>query len=191
LLAIAAIAPVSANAAACTQTITGPNSGTVNVAGGQTLCLTNAVQDGAVNVDPNGGLFVTGSTITGAVTLKQGYSEFSFCDSRTVRGAISATGGQTAALIGGAGLAGAAACPANTIDGAVTLDANEEGVTLAKNDIAGAVIATANLNGTTISGNMIGGELECTGNIAAPVNAGVSNTVGGGRSGQTCASLTF
>lgn len=41
---------------ACTQTISGPNSGVLNVAANQRLCLQDAVQDGAVNVDPNGAL---------------------------------------------------------------------------------------------------------------------------------------
>src|SRR5256885_16383260 len=89
-----AIAPVTAQAAPdCTQTISGAHSGVLNVAGNQKLCLKNAVQDGAVNVAPDGALSVVGSTITGAVTLKSGYSGLDFCASRTIRGAISATGG--------------------------------------------------------------------------------------------------
>jgi hypothetical protein len=187
LFAIAAIAPVSANAAACTQTISGPHTGVLNVAGNHKLCLRNAVQNGAVNVAPNGGLSVIGSKITGAVTLKSGYSELRFCGSKTVRGAISATGGKTAALIGGTG----STCLANTIGGAVTLNANKAGVTLTGNSISGAVTASANLQGTTISANTIGGALTCTTNAPDPTNAGVSNSVGGGRSGQTCAVLTF
>lgn len=186
LLAVAAIAPVSANAAACTQTITGTNNGVISVAAPNKLCLVDAVQTGAVNVAPNAGLSVLRSTINGAVTLSSGYTELQFCGSKTVIGAIMATGGTQAALIGGAG------CAANTIDGAVTLDANKAGVTLSGNAIAGAVTASANEGGsTTISGNGIGGTLTCTGNIPDPVNGGVSNTVGGGRSGQTCASPTF
>lgn len=61
----------------------------------------------------------------------------------------------------------------------------------ARNYIAGAVTASANLNGTTISGNTIAGALACTTNVPAPTNAGVRHAVGGGRSGQTCAVLTF
>jgi len=185
LLAIAAIAPVSANAAACTQTISGPHTGVINVAAPDKLCLTDAVQNGAVNVAPDAGLEVTGSKITGAVTLKDGYSEFRFCNSETVLGEISATGGKSAVVIGGP------SCAANTIDGAVTLDANEQSVTLAGNSIAGAVTASANLLGTTISANTIGGALTCASNAPAPTNGGVTNSVGGGRSGQTCAVLTF
>jgi len=190
LLAIAAIAPASANAAACTQIVTGPHSGVLNVAANQKLCMSGATQTGAVNVAPGGGLSVSGSIITGAITLQDGYTEFRMCASKTVRGAISATGGRTAIMIGGAGL-GALLCPANTIDGAVTLATNKAGVTLAGNRIAGAVASTGNLVRTTLSANQIGGALTCKYNIPAPVNAGVANAVVGGRSGQTCAVTTF
>jgi hypothetical protein len=175
----------------CTQTIVGPHTGVLNVAGGQKLCLVGATQDGAVNVAPDGALSVSLSTITGAVTLVKGFSSLDFCGSTTVRGAISATGGKEAVVVGGSGLVGSTVCLANTIDGAVTLDANQAGVTLGHNGIAGAVTASANQQGTIISGNRIGGSLTCTGNVPEPTNAGVGNTVGGGRSGQTCASNTF
>jgi len=187
-----AVAPVAAHAAtACTSVISGAHSGVINVAANQKLCLRNAVQDGAVNVAPGGALSVVSSTITGAVTLKSGYLTLEFCGSKTVRGAISATGGKGAVLIGGSGLLGSVTCPKNTIDGAVTLDANKAGVKLARNYVAGAVTASANLGGTLISGNQIVGALTCTTNVPAPTNDGVSNAVGGGRSGQTCAVLTF
>jgi len=183
-----AIAPVTAQAAPdCTQTISGAHSGVLNVAGNQKLCLKNAVQDGAVNVAPYGALSVVGSTVTGAVTLKSGYSSLDFCASKTVRGALSATGGKGAVLVGSGDLS----CPTNNIDGAVTLDANKGSVMLAQNYVAGAVTSSANLNGTTISGNRIAGALTCTTNVPAPTNGGVRNSVGGGRSGQTCAVNTF
>src|SRR5206468_12619043 len=114
-----------------------------------------------------------------------------FCASQTVRGAISATGGSGPVEIGGAGLLGLLFCPSNTIDGAVTLDANLAGVTLAGNQVNGAVTASANLGRTTISANRIAGALTCTTNAPPPTNAGVRNSVGGGRSGQTCSVLTF
>jgi len=192
LPALWAVAPLTAHAAtACTQTVSGAHSGVLNVAANQKLCLRNAVQDGAVNVAPGGALSVVGSTVVGAVTLKAGYLTFDFCGSKTVRGAISATGAKGAVLIGGTGVRGAVSCPANTIDGAVTLDANLAGVKLARSYVAGAVTASGNLVKTTISGNQIGGALTCTTNVPAPTDAGVSNTVGEGRSGQTCAALTF
>jgi len=181
------LAPLTAEAATpCTQTISGAHTGVLNVAANQKLCLRNAVQDGAVNVAPGGSLSVAGSTITGAVTLKSGYLTFKFCGSKTIRGAISATGGKGEVLIGAT-----AGCPANTIDGAVTLNANLAGVELTGNHIAGAVTASANHVMTTISGNRINGALTCTTNVPAPTDAGVKNTVGGGRSGQTCAAATF
>lgn len=204
LLALGSIVPMTASAATCTRTISGANSGVVDVAANQHVCLRNAVQDGAVNVAPGGGLSVRGSTITGAVTLESGFTELEFCGSKTVRGAISATGGSRAVVIGtgtlpGGGLLGDLLgsvvpdlfCSANTVDGAVTLDANEGGVQLADTTVAGAVTASANLNGSTISGNRIGGSLTCTTNIPAPTNGGVSNAVAGDRSGQTCAVPTF
>src|SRR5437763_6900201 len=174
------LAPLTAHAAtACTQTVRGAHSGVINVAANQKLCLRGAVQDGAVNVAPNGALSVVNSTITGAVTLKSGFLTFEFCGSKTVRGAISATGGKGAVLVGGTGLLGALSCPANTIDGAVTLDANKAAVKLARSYVAGAVTASANLGGTTISGNQSVGALTCTTSVPAPTNAGVSNAVGG------------
>jgi hypothetical protein len=192
VVAIATISPaVAAAAPACTSTISGPHNGVINVPGLQTLCLVGAVQTGAVNVAPGGGLSVVLSTITGAVTLKAGYTSLNFCGSKTVRGAISATGASGAVTIGGTGLLGSLLCPANTIDGAVTLNSNLAGVTLGANQISGAVTASANLGGTTISGNQIGGALTCTSNAPPPTDAGVRNAVGGGRSGQTCSVLTF
>jgi hypothetical protein len=192
VLAVAGVVTSSVQAAGyCTQTIVGAHSGVVNVAANQKLCLRAAVQDGAVNVAPGGALSVLNSTIIGAVTLKAGYTTFDFCGSRTIRGAISATGGKGTVLIGGSGLLGSLTCAANTIDGAVTLNANLAGVTLGRSYTSGAVTASANLGGTTISGNHIAGALTCTTNVPAPTNTGVHNTVGGGRSGQTCAALTF
>jgi hypothetical protein len=192
VLALSTIAPAAAQAAGgCTSTISGPHNGVINVPGNETLCLVGAVQTGAVNVAPLGGLSVVDSTVTGALTLKSGYTSLTFCDSTTVRGAISATGGSGAVEIGGSGLLGSLFCPSNTIDGAVTLNSNKAGVTLGLNSISGAVTASANLGGTTISGNRIGGALTCTTNAPPPTDAGVANTVGGGRSGQTCSVLTF
>ncbi len=192
LFAASTIVPAGAAAAGpCTTTITGAHSGVLNVAARQKLCLLLAVQDGAVNVSPGGALSVVSSTVTGAVTLKAGFTEFTFCGSQTVRGALSATGGAGAVLVGGAGLLGGLMCPNNIIDGAITVDANQAGVTLGGNHIAGAVTASANLGGTTISGNAIAGKLTCSANIPAPTNAGAPNTVGGGRVGQTCSALSF
>jgi hypothetical protein len=84
-------------------------------------------------------------------------------------------------------------CPANVIDGAVTLDSNKGGAQLGGNSIAGAVTANKNIAGTAIviSNNHIGGKLTCSDNTPAPVNNGQGNTVSGERVGQTCAAGTF
>jgi hypothetical protein len=199
LLALGTIVPMSAQAAVtCTpaETMTGAHNGAINVAGGQKLCMTNATQTGALTVDPNGSLSVRNSTITGSVSLFAGYTDFEFCGSWTVGGAISATGGTGTVLIGDTGLPGSGlspACASNTIDGAVTLDANQAGVTLAHNEIKAAVTATGNLVATNIVGNHIAGALTCTGNQPAPNNIGSlgRNIVGGERFGQTCLDGNF
>jgi len=203
-LLVLTVAPLSAQAAVtCTpaETVTGNSNGAINVAGDQTLCLDNATQTGAITVDPGGTLSVRRSTIDGSVSLNAGYTQFEFCGSETIGGAIEATGGTGPVLIGDTGLLGpdrAPVCAANIIDGAVTLDANHGGVTLARNDIRAAVTATANGNvnvnvktPTNIVGNDIVGALTCTGNTPAPNNLGLMglpepNVVGGERFGQTC-----
>src|SRR5436190_16762184 len=118
-LALLAIAPLGAQAATgCTQVVTGPHNGVINVAGNQKLCMLIAVQNGAVNVAPGGSLSVVDSTVTGAVTLKSGFGTFEFCGSTTLRGAISATAGVGSVLIGGSDLLGGLLGPADAIGGA-------------------------------------------------------------------------
>jgi hypothetical protein len=199
LLALGTIAPLTAQAAiSCTaaQTIRGDHPGAITVAGNQKLCLKGAQQHGAITVNANGQLSVSeNSTVEGAVTLNSNYRAFEFCASKTVGGAISATGGQTTPVIGNGG-----SCGANTVDGAVTLNANKLGIMLAKNKLLAAVTASGNSQGgflgfgagpMRISGNAISGALTCTGNNPDPTNNGVSNTVGGLRTGESCVRTTF
>lgn len=196
-LLVLTVAPLSAQAAvACTpdQTVTGTSNGALNVAGGQTLCLDHATQTGAITVDPNGTLSVRQSSVDGSVSLRSGFTEFEFCGSETIGGAIEAAGGAGPVRIGDTGLVGsdgAPVCAANIIDGAVTLDGNLADVTLARNDIRAAVTASGNVVSTSIVGNSIAGALTCTDNTPAPSNLGLtgipeSNVVGGERFGQTC-----
>ena len=147
----------------------------------------DATQDGAITVSNGHELSVVNSKIYGAVTSTSS-APFTFCHSSTVRGAISVASSMNYVLIGDNGLA----CPANVIDGAVTLDSNKGGVRLGGNSTA-AVTASGNVasSGTIIENNHIGGKLTCTGNTPAPVNNGHGNTVSGAREGQTCASGTF
>jgi hypothetical protein len=173
---------------ACTETITGAHSGTMTLSGPGTTCLKNATQDGAITVMNGHELSVVDSKITGAVTSTSS-APFTFCHSSTVQGAIGVSNSTNLVLIGDNGVA----CPANVIDGAVTMDSNKGGVHLGGNSIAGAVTASGNVapSGTIIENNHIGGKLSCSGNSPAPVNNGHGNTVSGARDGQTCASGTF
>ena len=175
-------------AGACTKTITGSHSGTMTLSGPGTTCLYNATQDGAITVTNGHELSVVDSKIYGAVTSTSS-APFTFCRSSTVRGALKVSNSMNAVMIGNNG----APCPANVIDGAVTLDRNKGGVQLGGNSIAGAVTANQNIasSGTVISNNHIGGKLTCSGNTPAPVNNGQANTVSGDRVGQTCAEGTF
>jgi hexosaminidase len=192
LAAVSGIGPTTTTdasaAGACTSTITGSHSGTLTLSGPGKTCLQNATQDGAITVDNGHELSVVDSKIYGAVTSTSD-APFTFCHSSTVRGAVEVSNSMNFILIGDNGLP----CPANVIDGAVTLDSNKGGVQLGGNSIAGAVTASGNIasNGTIIENNHIGGKLTCDGNIPAPVNNGHANTVSGDRVGQTCASGTF
>jgi len=194
-LALAAVSGIGVTTAseasatgACTETITGSHSGTMTLSGPGTTCLKNATQDGAITVQNGHELSVVDSKITGAVTSTSS-APFTFCHSSTVRGAISVSNSTNLVLIGDNGLP----CPANVIDGAVTMDSNKGGTHLGGNSIAGAVTASGNVapSGTIIENNHIGGKLTCSGNSPAPVNNGNGNTVSGARDGQTCASGTF
>jgi 5'-nucleotidase len=187
-IAISTTTTAASAAGACTNTITGSHSGTMTLSGAGVTCLQNATQDGAITVSNGHELSVVDSKIYGAVTSTSS-APFTFCHSSTVRGALSISKSMNAVLIGDNGTA----CPANIIDGAVTLDSNGGGVQLGGNSIAGAVTANQNIapSGTVISNNHIGGKLTCSANAPAPVNNGKANTVSGQRVGQTCASGTF
>lgn len=194
-LALAAVSGIglttaapAAGAAACTNTVTGPHSGTMTLSGPGVTCLQNATQDGAITVMNGHELSVVDSKITGAVTSTSS-APFTFCHSSTVRGAIKVSNSTKPVVIGD----NAATCAANVIDGAVTLEGNKGGTQLAGNSVGGAVTASGNVasGGPVISNNQIGGKLTCSGNTPAPVNNGRSNTVKGERVGQTCADGTF
>jgi hexosaminidase len=195
ILALAAVSGIGLTTAtgaaatgACTNTVTGPHSGTMTLSGPGVTCLQNATQDGAITVTNGHELSVVDSKITGAVTSTSS-APFTFCHSTTVRGAIKVSNSTKPVVIGD----NAATCAANVIDGAVTLDANTGGTQLAGNSVGGAVTASQNVapGGPVISNNQIGGKLTCSGNTPAPVNNGQPNTVKGERVGQTCAAGTF
>jgi hexosaminidase len=175
-------------AGTCTNTVTGAHSGTMTLSGPGVTCLRDATQDGAITVTNGHELSVVDSKVYGAITSTSS-APFTFCHSSTVRGAIKVSNSMNPVVIGD----NAATCPANVVDGAVTIDANKGSAQLAGNSIAGAVTASQNVapSGPVISNNQIGGKLTCSGNTPAPVNNGQPNTVKGDRVGQTCAAGTF
>jgi len=184
---------------ACTTTISGPHTGTLDVSKpGTTTCLKNADQNGAITVSSGAALSVIDSTVTGAITSTSS-APFTMCNSKTVRGAINVSSSKGFVLIGDGG-DGSLPCPANNIDGAVTLNQNTGGVELGGNTAA-AVTVSGNLAPTSgtptedaateIEANHIVGKLTCNGNTPAPTNDGRANTVPNAREGQTCANGTF
>jgi hypothetical protein len=192
--------------AACTTTINGPHTGTLDLkVAGTTTCLKGATQNGAITVASGAALSVIDSTVTGAITSTS-VAPFTFCNSKTVRGAISVAQSKGLVLIGG-GPDGAASCGPNNVDGAITVNGNSGGVEVGGTTTSGAVTVTGNTaptsgaptedRATEIEGNHIGGKLTCTGNTPAPVNDSSANTVtganavNGAREGQSCASGTF
>jgi hexosaminidase len=181
----------------CTTTISGTHTTPITASTG-TTCLSGATQTGAITVNSPGALSVVNSTVTGAITSTS-TAPFTFCSSKTVRGAISVSGSKGFVLIGGA--PGAATCGANNIDGAITANNNTGGVEVGGNTTSGAISLTNNVAptsgspsevmATAVEGNHDGGKLTCSGNVPAPTNNGSANTVNGSRVGQTCASGTF
>jgi 5'-nucleotidase len=189
----------TATTPACTSTITGQHSGTMDLStAGTTTCLNGANQNGAITVANGAALSVINSTVTGAITSTS-LAPFAFCSSKTVQGAIKVSNSKGLVLIGGG--PDGPSCGANNVDGAITVDSNTGGVEVGGNTTSGAITVTNNAapaNGTPtedaateVEGNQVGGMLTCTGNTPAPVNDGAVNTVKGARVGQTCASGTF
>jgi hypothetical protein len=185
---LSAIAPVTATAKGrCTEKITGSNTGTLNVASGEKLCLTDADQTGDVNVASGGKLKIVRSTVNGAISLASGFVKFKMCKSEQTSGAaVSVTGGTKSVLMGGT-----ARCAGNKISGALNMTSNQAGFKLGKNKIVGAVTLATNLVKSRVSGNTITGALNCSANAPAPSNGGSPNDVEGARSGQTCEASTF
>lgn len=195
VVALGAVVPLSANAAesgieptTCTRVVTGALEGAQTVASGERLCLYGATVGGAITVEPNASLIAYGTTVDGAITLS-GANDFSFCHSRTLGGAISATAGVGHVKIGDVGN-----CRGNRIDGAVTLEGNVGNVSIARSRLTGALTANSNAPGSglamMIAGNTVGGEISCSANAPAPRNTGRPNVVTGARSGQ-CAFNSF
>ena len=185
--ALWSLSPMEAEARKrCTKTIRGARSGVLVVAGGERVCLKNAVQTGNVSVAPDGSLSVIDSRIVGTVTADSGFRTLKFCHSRTSNGAMSATG-----ATGDVNIGRGADCVGNVIDGALTLDGNASGVWVNRSHIAGATTISSTIGKTVISGNRMAGALTCASNNPDPVNSGNKNRVAGVRTGETCLNENF
>ena len=142
--------------------ITGPQSGKLNVAAGEAICVgAGAVQNGQVNVAAGGRLDVEGGTIVGPVR-SAGAVVVRLCGAN-VQGQLSVAGSTGLVLVGGDAATGA--CAANTIVGPVSVTGNTGGVEFNGNTVNGPL---------TITGN--------TGSLPAPDTGSVhavGNTVSG------------
>ena len=138
----------------CTVTITGAQSGAVNVSSGST-CLVNASIKGAIVVKPGASLNLENSTVGGSIVANQTPGTIRICGS-TIAGSTQAAGAQGLVIIGDPGDAN---CAVNTIGGVLVLKNNTHGVE-AINNTLGSLNASNNSgpgpypgDTTTISGN--------------------------------------
>jgi hypothetical protein len=185
----------------CTTTISGTHSARLTVTSGLT-CLVGAQQNGSVTVAAGASLSVTNSTIDGTVTATSP-GAITYCGS-TEDGTLSVTGASGALTLGDGG-----SCAADTIpslisitaatgsvtvnglreSGTLTLSGDTGGVTLSANSVNGAVHVENNAGpSVTVAGNTVTGSLYCTGNNPAPTDSGSINTVSGTATSQ-CAAI--
>ena len=168
------------------------------------LCLDRATQFGPVHVWPRGGLKVTGSVISGAVTTTRARS-VRICGS-TIIGPLraSATAGPVTAGAGGASCRGDIGHGRLVISGSarrvqvtglrqtgpVTLSGNAAGVMLSGASVGGTVTVRGNRGHARVvlSANAVSGSLVCAANKPAPGDRHRPNTVSGTASGQ-CSTL--
>ena len=187
----------------CTTTITGTHSTKLTVSSGLT-CLVSAEQTGSVTVAAGASLSVTNSTISGTVTATSP-DAITYCGS-TENGTLSVTGATGAVTLGDGG-----SCAADTIPsqinitgatGSVTVNGLQESGTLTlSGDVGGVTLDTSSVNGpvyvenntgpaVTVAGNAVTGSLYCTGNNPAPTDNGSVNTVSGTATSQCAAIAT-
>ena len=185
----------------CTTTITGTHATQLTVSSGLT-CLVGAKQSGSVTVAAGASLSVTNSTIDGTVTATSP-GAITYCGS-TEDGKLSVTGATGPVMLGDGG-----SCAADTIPslititgatGSVTVNGLEESGTLTlSGDTGGVTLSASSVNGlvhvennagpaVTVAGNTVTGSLYCTGNNPAPTDNGSINTVSGTATSQ-CAAI--
>ena len=173
---------VPASSTTCNGVYIGTFSGNITVASGQNcifekggatgnitenggnLALSNATIGG--NIQVGGGTYAIGpsTTIKGSLTIQSiptGTAQNLICGT-TVSGSLTVQSVGTAATIG----SGSPSCPANTISGSLTLQANKAAVVVAGNTIKGSVTVQSSTAATTFTSNAISGSLTDQGNSA-------------------------
>ena len=141
----------------------GGATGNITESGGN-LALSNATIGG--NIQVSGGTYAIGpsTTIKGNLTIQSiptGTAQNLICGT-TVAGSLTLQSVGTAATIG----SGSPSCPANTISGSLTLQANKAAVVITGNTIKGSVTDQSNTAATTLTSNAISGSLTNQGNSA-------------------------
>jgi len=185
----------------CTTTVTGTHSTRLTVSSGLT-CLVGADQTGSVTVAAGASLSVTNSTVNGTVTATSP-GAITYCGS-TEYGELSVSGATGAVTLGDGGACAADNIP-STISitgatGSVTVNGLKENGTLTlSGDTGGVTLSTSSVNGpvyvennagpsVTVAGNTVIGSLYCTANNPAPTDNGSINTVSGTATSQ-CADI--
>jgi hypothetical protein len=144
----------------------GGATGNITETGGN-LALSNATIGG--NVQINGGTYTIGpsTTIKGNLTMQSiptGSAQNQICGT-SITGNLVLQNVGTAATIG----SGTTSCPANTVGGSLTLQANSAAVVLDGNTIQGSLVDQSNSASTTMSGNTVSGSVTDQGNAGPSV----------------------
>ncbi|MGW1895467.1 Ig-like domain-containing protein [Streptomyces sp. NPDC002004] len=168
--------------------LTTPRRTPLTVAAGESVCIAaGGRQQGQVTVRPGGALAVSGAEITGPVSA-DGALALSVCRSR-LAGPFTVTGAGGYVLIG-SDHDDTAACPGNTITGALTVEDGTGGIDVSGNTVTGPVRIDGNAGSGLPPGeavpafeaNTVTGPVRCDGNQPTLKQAG--NTVDGPRFGQ-------
>jgi hypothetical protein len=137
--------------------ITSTDSGSLNVAKGQVICIGSGGKvTGSVTVGAGGALWVSGGSIGGSLSSTSALG-ITLCGT-TVTGSVSVTGTSGPVVMGGSG------CAKDTLGGSASLTGNRDGVVLSNNAIKGSVSVSSNAGGTTISSNTVTGSGSVTSN---------------------------
>jgi hypothetical protein len=184
----------------CTTTITGTNPTKLTVSSGLT-CLVGADQMGSVTVAPGASLLVTNSTINGRVTATSP-DTITYCGS-TEQGTLSVSGATGAVTLGDGGACAGDSFSSINITGAtgpvavnelqesgtLTLSGDTGGIAVNVSSVDGAVHVENNAGpSVTVAGNTVNGSLYCTGNNPVPTDNNSINTVSGTATDQ-CAAI--